>query len=165
MQILAIDWASMLTPKIPLLDVVVRSSMIYVVLQLGMRALGRQTMQQASAYKMITLFLVGAYGGRAVLGDDVSMTSCVLGFAVIIVLNALTAYAIYHSPRFAVVMEGPVVRQLIRNGIVQEDAMHATKCTMDAIAASLRARGETDVGKIEHAFMERHGQITLILRP
>ena len=154
----------MLTPKIPLLDVVVRSALIYVILQVGMRALGRQTMQQASAYKMITLFLVGAYGGRAVLGDDVSMTSCVLGFAVVVALNALTAYAIYHSPRFAEVMEGPVVRQLIRNGVVQEDAMHATKCTLDAIAASLRARGETDVAKIQHAYMERHGVITLILR-
>jgi hypothetical protein len=163
MQIFAIDWTSMLSPKIPLLDVVVRSVAIYVVLQIGMRALGRQNMQQASAYKMITLFLVGALGGRAVLGEDVSMTSCVLGFAVVVGLNAATAWAIYHSPRFAEWMEGPVVHQLIRNGIVQENAMHATKCTMDVIAATLRGRGETDMAKVQHAFMERHGVITIIL--
>ena len=163
-EVFAIDWHSLFIPKLPLLDVVCRTLGIYTILQLGMRFLGRENLQQAANYKMVTIFLVGAFGGRAVLGEDTSLTSCSLGLSVVLCLNALTSYAIYHSPRFAAFMEGPITHHLIKDGQIQLQAMQATKCTEDVLKAHLRTHGETDLLKVQDAYMERHGVITFIMK-
>lgn len=161
----AIDWRSLLVPKLPLVDVVMRTVCIYIILQLGLRFLGRKNLQHSVSYNMVTLFLVGAFGGRAVLGEDTSMTACALGLLVVLMLNAMTTYAVFHSRRFANFFEGPAVRQLIKNGVVQDKVMRETKCSREMLTAELRGKGKMDLDVVKHAFMERTGEINFIFKP
>ena len=164
-SVFAIDWRSLLVPKLPLIDVVMRTICIYIILQLGLRFLGRKNLQHSASYNMVTLFLVGAFGGRAVLGEDTSMTACALGLVVVLLLNAMTTYAVFHSRHFATFFEGPAVRQLVKDGVVQEEMMHETKCSREMLAAELRGKGKMDIAAVQHAFMERTGDITFIFKP
>lgn len=158
------DWQSLLVPKLPLADVVLRTVVVYMLLQLGLRFLGRKNLQYQAPYNMVTLFLIGAFGGRAVLGEDTSMTSCALGLAVVLLLNAATSWGVYRSQRLAHFFEGPAVRQLIRDGVVQDEVLQASRCSPEMLQAQLRSRGETDLARVRHAFVERTGEITFILR-
>ena len=161
--IAAIDWRSLLVPKLPLADVVLRTVVIYLLLQVGLRFLGRKNLQYQAPYNTVTLFLVGAFGGRAVLGEDTSMTSCALGLGVVLALNAATAWGVYHSRCLSNFFEGPAVRQLICDGVLQENVLRANRCSQAMLEAQLRSRGETDLGRVRHAFVERTGEITFIL--
>ena len=43
-EVMGIDWNSLLVPKIPILDIVLRTVLIFVVLQVGLRSLGRKNL-------------------------------------------------------------------------------------------------------------------------
>lgn len=162
-NIVGIDWDTLLVPKIPLLDVVVRTLMVYAILQVGLRVLGRKNMQHGASYNMTTLFLVGAFGGRAVLGEDTSMTACALGLVLVLAINGLMSLGAYYSPQLARVFEGPPVRQLVKDGAFDEREMRRTRCSKETLLAHLRSKGEDDLGRIRHAFVERTGEVTFIL--
>ncbi len=164
MSVFAVDWNSLLMPKLPLVDVLLRTLCIYILLQLGLRFLGRKNLQHSAPYNMVTLFLIGAFGGRAVLGEDTSMTACALGLVIVLLLNAATSYAVFHSRRVANFLEGPAVQQLIRDGVFQEDIMHQTKCSRDMLQAQLRGKGKIHLEEVSHAFMERTGEVTFIFK-
>lgn len=159
-----LDWRSLLVPKIPLSDVVLRTVAIYILLQVGLRFLGRKNLQHSAPYNMVTLFLIGAFGGRAVLGEDTSMTSCALGLVTVLLLNAATSLAVYRSRRFAAFFEGPAVRQLVRDGKMVEDVMRASRCSREMLEAQLRGRGQRDLSGVADAYLERTGEITFIMR-
>ncbi len=162
-SVFAVDWQSLLQPKLPLMDVVMRTVLVYFLLQVGLRLLGRKDLQHAASYNMVTLFLVGAFGGRAVLGEDTSLTACALGLAVVLALNASVSWATYRSRRLATFFEGPV-RQLVRNGELLADAMHDCRCSKDMLLAQLRGHGSDDLDTVEQAYMERTGEITFIMK-
>ncbi|RYF10106.1 MAG: DUF421 domain-containing protein [Deltaproteobacteria bacterium] len=163
MSVLAINWNSLLVPKLPLLDVIVRTVLVYVILQVGLRLLGNKELQHSASHNVVTLFLVGAFGGRSVLGEDTSLTSCVLGLTVVLSLNALVSYGTFHSRRFLAFVEGPVY-QVVRDGSLCEQNMRRARCSEDTLRAQLRSRGENDFSEVKHAFIERTGQITFIMR-
>ena len=164
LEVMGIDWNSLLVPKIPILDIVLRTVLIFMVLQIGLRSLGRKNMVPSASYNTVTLFLVGAFGGRAVLGEDTSMTACVLGLSIVLILNSALSYATYRSKRLAVFFEGPPVQQLVKNGILQERKMRETHCSKEILLAHLRSRGESDLENVADAFMERTGQINFIMK-
>jgi uncharacterized membrane protein YcaP (DUF421 family) len=162
-EVMAIDWHSLLVPKLPLIDVVMRTVLIYVILQVGLRLLGRKDLQHSASYNMVTLFLVGAFGGRAVLGEDTSLTACALGLVVVLCLNATVSFSTFRSRRLAEFFEGPI-HQLIKDGVQQPEIMRHSRCSVDMLEAQLRGRGEADLNRVAQAYMERTGEISFIMK-
>lgn len=128
-----------------------------VIMRLGKRKLfGRN-----SAVDIILAVMIGSIASRAINGSGY-LLSTVLTIAFLILCHALLSILTVRSHKLAVLLEGAGI-QIIKEGEVDEKKVKNESLRKEEIleAARLQAKIE-DISKIERAFLEANGKISII---
>jgi uncharacterized membrane protein YcaP (DUF421 family) len=79
-------------------------------------------------------------------------------------LSMLLSWASMHSIRFRRLICGNPTT-LIKDGILQQQAMRRNRFTLDELIEELRAQGVTDLKSVKYAVLETNGQLSVLLYP
>ena len=142
---------------------IIRATVAYWVLLFVLRLLGRRAATQLSPFELIVMFLLGGMSIQAIVSDDRSLFTAVMGILTI-ALNHFAVSAIKQRyVTFRKLVDGtPIV--VAQEGVVEERLLHGLRMVKEDLMAAARQKGMTSLDEVRLAIVERDGSITLYQR-
>ncbi len=142
------------------MDTIIRATVVYWVLLMVLRMIGRRTASQLSPFEMLVLFLLGGMSIQAVVADDRSLVNAIAGIFAIAVNHVLVSWLKEISVGFRKLVDGtPVV--VLENGNVRRDVLHGMRMIDEDLMAAARQKGVRSLDEIKLAVVERDGTVSL----
>jgi uncharacterized membrane protein YcaP (DUF421 family) len=145
----------------PVLDIVIRTSAVYLFLLLGIRLIGRGEAAQLRTVDLVLLLVLANSVQNAMVGSDVSLVG---GFAAAATLLILTRLLHLAEARFSWLrrsVEGEPLL-LVRHGRISRSAMARAGMSTDDLALAARRFGIASIQQIELAILEVDGEVSVI---
>jgi uncharacterized membrane protein YcaP (DUF421 family) len=151
----------MLTNWHAALEIVLRTTVIYILVLLGIRLTGKREVGQMTPFDLTLLLLLSNSVQNAMTGPDTSLVGGVVAALVLLVMNYLLAEVSGVNRRFRRFIQGSPTL-LIHNGEVV--AAHAAKehVSMDEIQRALREHGVSSAKEVALAVLEVDGSISVL---
>jgi uncharacterized membrane protein YcaP (DUF421 family) len=143
------------------MDLVVRAVVVYLVVLLLTRILGRRELSQLQPFDLILLVVIGDLIQQGVTQNDNSVTGVVLVLSTIGMMVVLTSYLSFRFGRIRRYVDGePLV--IVEDGKPIERNMRRERLTLDDVAEEARLNGIDSLDKVKWAVLETSGQISFI---
>lgn len=122
------------------------------------RFLGKLT-----AFDAILAIVLGSMLSRAVSQAEYFIET-LLACLLLVLLHWLFSRIAAYSDSFGAIFKGSP-RQLVRDGVLDETALKQSHLSKTDLLQALRLNAHTeDLGHVKHAYLERNGDISLVLR-
>jgi uncharacterized membrane protein YcaP (DUF421 family) len=143
------------------MDIALRAIVIFGLLLVVTRAVGRRELSTMEPFDLILLVVIGDLIQQGVTQSDYSLTGTLIVLSVIAVLTVGTSYVSFRVPRLRGVLEGePVV--LVEHGRIIERNLRRERMTHDELAAEARQQQIDDLGRVRLAVLETNGRVSFI---
>jgi uncharacterized membrane protein YcaP (DUF421 family) len=143
------------------MDVVLRSAVIFVVIWVLMRLLGRRELSNLEPFDIIMLVVIGDFVQQAATQQDLSVTGAVLSVSTIGILTLAFSWLSWRFPRLRPALDGkPLV--LVEEGKLLMDNMRRERITIEELAAQARLQRIESIEQVNWAVLETGGQISFI---
>ncbi len=143
------------------MDVVIRTVVVYVLILLFTRILGRRELSQLQPFDLILLVVIGDLVQQGVTQNDLSVTGVVMILSTIGVLQVLVSFSVYRFNWLRPLLNGePVV--VIQDGKPIERNMRRERITIDDIAEQARLNQIESLDDVKWAVLETSGQISFV---
>src|SRR4051794_392040 len=143
------------------MDLVIRATVVFFLILLVTRAVGRRELSSMEPFDMIMLVVIGDLVQQGVTQSDYSLTGVVVVLSTLAVLTVFTAYVSYRIRALRPVLEGdPVV--LIADGRLLEDNLHRQRMTVEEVRAEARLAQIGSFDDIRWAVLESNGRISFL---
>lgn len=143
------------------MEIVLRIALVYLLLTLAFRALGKRELSQLSPFELIMLLLIAEIVSPALTAGDGSLTGAVFGAATLLCLAFVDSVLTYMFPRFRRVSEAPP-SLLVRHGRIIEPAIHKDRVRPDEIYSEMHKAGIEDLSQVKWGFLEPDGKMSFI---
>lgn len=143
-----------------LLEVVIRTVIMFLVIIIGLRFLGKRGVKQLSVFELVVIIGLGSAAGDPMFYKEVGILSSVIVFVVIIALYAVLTYFLGKSKKFENLLEGKPVC-LIKDGVFSIESFKKENLGSDEFFAELRLRGASHLGQIETVIEETSGEVSV----
>ena len=146
-----------------LVDVAIRTAIIYVVLIVGLRLAGKREVGQLSIFDLIVLLVIADAVQNSMVGQNTTLLGGIVAALTLITLDTTLDQVSLRFPRVRKLLEGEP-RELIRDGMVHEDALRREGIDDAKLAAILRSQGVLSASEVRLAVLETNGSISVIPR-
>jgi uncharacterized membrane protein YcaP (DUF421 family) len=145
------------------MDLVLRSIVVFVLILVITRAVGRRELSSMEPFDLILLVVMGDLIQQGVTQSDNSLTGATIVIVTIAVLTVGTAYLSYRFRRLRPLLEGdPIV--LVAEGRVIESNLRRQRMTIEEVLAEARQQSIGGLGEIEYAVLETNGRVSFLKR-
>jgi len=151
------------TLDLPLLESVLRLSIIYLFLYFLLRFAFRRQTAPVGMTNMLVLVLLADAVQNGMSGEYNSITNALVLGLTLLGWSYLLDWIDYHVPALQNLFKPPPML-LIRNGKVDRAAMRRELLTHSEIMAQLRLQGVRRIEDVREAYVETTGEITVIPR-
>lgn len=155
-----IDWQQVFMPDVPVIETLVRGTVMYFVLLLLMRLNKREAGELGLADVLVIVVIADA-AQNGMAGQYNSIGSGIILVSTIIFWDYAIDWITYHVP-FIDKMLRPKTICLVKHGRIQPRGLRHEMITRDELMEQLRIAGAEDVSKVRHAYMESNGKISVI---
>src|SRR3954447_20547346 len=119
------------------MDLVLRTVVVYLLILVVTRAVGRRELSTLEPFDMIMLVVVGDLVQQGVTQSDYSVTGAVIVISTLAILTVFTAWLSFRFRRLRPVLEGrPIV--LIADGRILDHNLHGQRLSLDDLRAEAR---------------------------
>jgi uncharacterized membrane protein YcaP (DUF421 family) len=157
-----VNWHDIFVFDVPILETIVRGSIMYLFTITIIRITGRRAVGQIGMLDFIFVLLLSIGAGNALVGEHTSIGS---GLVLVLTLVAWNVFMNWLGYRFALIDRfiSPPPIQVIRNGELLRRNMRAEFLTENELMTSLREQGCEDFKAVKNAFLEGDGHISVVL--
>ncbi len=145
------------------LEIILRSAIVYVVVIVGLRLLGKKHVAQLSIIDLVLILLISNAVQNAMVGDDSSLLGGIVAAATLLVMNYILSSVLYRF-RFADVLFEGTPTLLVHNGQAIFSHLAQEKITADELDRVIREHGVDGINEVKTAVMEVDGTISVIPR-
>src|SRR5256712_9980792 len=153
----------MTAPLHTLLDVAIRTTVVYLALLAGLRLTGTRQLGQMSTFDLVLLLIIANAVQNAMVGPDTSLAGGLVAASVLIAWHRLIDWWRLRSRGFAKLLAGEGI-MLIHHGTMLETHLRRAGITRDEGGEALREHGGGDVKDVLLAGLEPAGAITVIAK-
>ncbi len=144
-----------------LLEVVLRTGVIYLFVLVGVRLSGKREVGQMTPFDLTLLLLLSNAVQNAMVGPDNSLVGGVVAAATLLTLNYFVAEFSGANRRFRKFVQGSPTL-LVHNGEVISAHMAREHVTVDELQRSLREHGISCIPEVALAVLEVDGSISIL---
>ena len=145
------------------MEIILRATVIFTVLWLVTRVVGKRELGQLSAFELVLLVTMGDLVQQGVTQEDYSLTGAVLAVATFALLSVLLSYVSWRFPRTRSAVEGqPAV--VVRDGRMQGDVMRMERLPDTDLMEAARKQGIRDLADVDLAVLENDGSVSFFRR-
>jgi uncharacterized membrane protein YcaP (DUF421 family) len=161
MDQLTVDWGALFRPDDPLLETVVRGSLLYIATFALLRLSLRRSAGQLSMLDFVFVLLVANAAANSMTGDHLSITNGVVLVATVVgweyALNLLSYYVpfverLIMPPSLLIIKDGKPLRRTMRREFL----------TMNELLIQLREQGIEHPEDVRRAYIEGDGSLSVI---
>src|SRR4051812_42963491 len=143
------------------MDIVLRGVVIFGVLYLLMRLIGRRELSSLEPFDLILLVVLGDAVQQGLTQDDYSLTGALLAIGTIAMLQLGVSYANFRFPRLRPLLDGePIV--IVRDGKPIDKNLRRERVTPDDLMSAARQQNIGTLDEVKWAVMETSGAISFI---
>ena len=143
------------------MDIVFRGVALYVFVFLVVRKLGRRQLSNLAPFDLVLLIVLGDAIQQGLTQDDYSVTGAVIAVSTIALLQVLTTYLSFKSPRMERLFEGePLV--LMQDGEPIQRNLRRERLTLGDLAEEARLQQIGSLRTVRWAVLETNGRISFI---
>ncbi|WP_375445457.1 DUF421 domain-containing protein [uncultured Fibrella sp.] len=146
------------------LEVIFRVAVLYLLLIVSMRIMGKRMASQLNRSEMIAMASLAAAIGIPILAPDRGVLPALISAAVIVASERLISRRAVTSDSFEGLVEGKMTI-LVQDGVMRLADMQLTTVTRERVMAQLRSGGIYQLGAVKFLLMEADGKFTLIENP
>ena len=144
-----------------LLGIALRTSIIYVMLLVGIRLMGKREVGQMTPLDLVVLLTLSNAVQNAMTGPDTSVTGGLVAAATLLVINFGVSRLVSRNRRLGRLIKGqPTI--LIYRGHVVMDHLRREQITIDELHAALREHGVPAIEEVRLAVLEVDGSISVL---
>lgn len=147
-----------------LLEVMFRSTVMFVVLLLTLRLTGKRGVKQLSVFETVIIIALGSAAGDPMFYEDVGIIPAITVFAVIISLYRFTTYLVGKSKKFEEFIEGKT-ECLIMDGKFAIQTFEKESLAQDEFFTELRTQSVEHLGQVRQAYLETSGEVSIFYYP
>lgn len=147
-------------PPLFLLEIVVRTVIVYVYALLLLRWLGSRTVGQLSTVEFLLVIALGSAVGDAMFYPDVPLVHALLVVTVVVLANKGLDMLIARSKRAERVLDG-AAEEVIRDGVICKPFLSSTAMGTSELFQELREHGIEHLGQVARAYVEADGALTV----
>lgn len=151
-------------PPVYLLEILFRTSILFVFTLALLRWVGHRGMSQLSVAEFTLIIALGSAVGDPMFYPEVPLLHGMTVVLVIIVLQRFLTTLTIHHRFFSFMIDGTAHRVVV-DGVLDLQGIKATRLTSSEIFAELRQAGAEHLGQIRRAYLEPDGQVSVILYP
>ena len=151
----------MFSMAIPVWDILLRTTLVYVLILVGLRLAGKREIGQMTVFDLVVLLLLANAVQNAMVGPDTSLIGGVLAALMLLVLNGLVAQLRLRWPRLGRIIEGSPTL-LVLHGKVLTSHLRHEGIDQETLEAALREHGIAEVSEVEMAVLEIDGSISIV---
>ena len=151
----------MLTSWQTILTIMGRTSVIYLLVLIGIRLTGKREVGQMTPFDLTLLLLLSNSVQNAMTGPDNSLIGGVVAAGVLLILNYLLAEVSGINRRFRSVIQGSPTL-LIHNGELISAHCAKEHISFDEVQRALREHGVSSVKEVALAVLEVDGSISVL---
>ena len=144
-----------------LLVIVLRTSLIYFVILIGVRLSGKREVGQMTPFDLTLLLLISNSVQNAMTGGDNSLVGGVIAAATLLVMNYLIAELSGVNRRFRRVVQGQP-SLLVHDGSIILSHMAKEHVSMDELERGMREHGINSYHDVALAVLEVDGSISFL---
>lgn len=143
--------------------VVIQATIVFAVLWLVVRVVGKRELSQLSAFDLILLVVIGDLIAEGVISEDTSVTGAVIAVSTFCLLTVALSWISWRFPRTQRALEG-VPTLLIWEGQVLDEALKVERITLNDLHSAARQEGIRDLEDVEWAVLEQDGSFSFFER-
>jgi uncharacterized membrane protein YcaP (DUF421 family) len=144
-----------------LIEIALRTAVIYAVVLLGMRLSGKREVGQMTPFDLTLLLLISNAVQNAMTGPDTSLLGGVVAASTLLLLNYLIAEVSGGNRRFRKFVEGQP-SLLVHDGEIITSHMAKEHVSMDELQRALREHGIASYHDVALAVLEVDGSISCL---
>jgi len=144
-----------------LIEIVLRTAIVYFVILLGIRLTGKREIGQMTPFDLALLLLISNAVQNAMTGPDTSVTGGIIAAATLLLLNAAVTRLVWKNRKMRKFVEGTPTL-LIRHGKIIHQHLDKERVTADALTQALREHGVASVEDVSVAVLEIDGSISVL---
>ena len=144
-----------------LLEILLRTAIIYFVVLIGIRIAGKREVGQMTPFDLVLLLLIANAVQNAMTGPDTSVTGGLVAALTLLVLNGIVTATVHGNRRLRRWVQGSPTL-LIHSGHIQHVNMEREHLTSDELFQALREHGISTVEEVHLAVLEVDGSISVL---
>ena len=158
------DWAQLFSLSVPLGELLVRASAMYLFLYLLFRVVIRRRIGAIGMADLLVLVIVADAAQNGMAGEYRSISDGFVVVGTIVAWNYFFDWLAYRFPRLEQWLQPPPL-PLVQRGRILWRNMRLELISEAELRAKLREHGVARVADVEQATIEPDGQVTVIQRP
>lgn len=144
-----------------MLIVFVRVFVLYTVLLLSLRILGKRQVSTLQPFELVTIILLADVASIPMATTGTPLVNGIVGVFALLVVSYTVSYLTMKSAGLRAVISGrPTV--IVANGHIVEQSMNELRYTVDDLVEQLRLMGYPNIQDVEFAILETNGQLSVI---
>ena len=143
--------------------IALKTLIVYVVLVVGLRLLGKRELGQMSVYDLVLIIILGNAVQNAMINNDNTLGGGVVAAFVLLLANRVLNVMIVRSPKVERALVGEPVL-IVSDGVVLQGAMDRQGITRDQLEAALREHGYDSLDGIHSVILEVDGSMSVVPR-
>ena len=158
------DWYRMLFGAAPpefLIEVFIRALIIFILLIVSMRLLGRRMSGQLNRIELTALVSLAAAVGVPLQAPDRGIIPAFIIAFIVVWIGRWIASKTTKSERFEKAAEDEL-SILVTDGVVNFQKMLQTRITLERLFAELRSKGIRHLGEVKRLYIEPAGAFTIV---
>ena len=140
----------------------IRTILLYIALIVGLRAMGKRQIGELEPIELVMTMLVSDLAAVPMQDFGIPLLNGIVPILTLLSLSMLLSFCSMHSIRIRRFICGNPTT-LIRNGVIQQDALLRNRFTLDELIDELRAQGVTDLSTVKYAVLETNGSLSVLL--
>jgi uncharacterized membrane protein YcaP (DUF421 family) len=155
------DWKSFFTLDVPLLEILLRGSLIYISLFILLRVVLKRQTGSLRMSDLLLITLIADASQNAMAGEYRSFPAGLILVCTILFWSYAFDWLGYRFRWFRKLVEPPPL-PLIREGKLLRKNMRQELITEEELKSQLREQGLENWGQVKQAFMESDGHISVL---
>lgn len=143
------------------METVIRITVIYLVILVGLRLLGKRELSQLTPLELVTLILIPEIVSQSMVGEDFSVTNGLIGVTTVFSVVFLISLLKHISQPAERIIEG-VSSVLVQHGKFVEENLNKERVTPDEIFGEMHKSGLEELSQVKWAILETDGKISVV---
>ncbi len=157
-------WHDMFVEQIPLAEKILRTVIVYALIAVLFRFVGKRGLAGMNTFDFIVIFLLSNVVQNAVIGNDDSLVGGMIGAVTLVAVNAGVNRLIVVSATAGRLFEGHATT-VISDGRIDDRALRHLALRRSELDHAVRLQNGDDVTQVEHGRLEPDGHLILTLKP
>ncbi len=144
-----------------MLTVLFRTFIIYILLIIAMRLMGKRQIGELEISDLVTTFLISEIASLPITEPELPLSHAIIPITLLLSLEVIISFLICRFPKIKSIFTSRP-STLIRDGELCQKAMRDARLSFDELFSELRQQGIDDISQIKYAILEQNGNITVI---